>query len=207
MAVLILYHRLGQLTHLFGGNPTLTEGDALQAGYLQALALLNHFDEGRGLGEAVVRTGIEPGKSAAKGLHAQLAILKEALVHAGNLQLATGGGLDAGGYINHLVGIEIEAHYGVVALGFGGFLLDAQAVALGVELGHAVAFGVAHPVAKNGGFLLLLGLANRLAQHGAQSVAMEDVVAQHEAGAVIADKLATDDEGLCQTVGRGLLGV
>lgn len=36
---------------------------------------------------------------------------------------------------------------------------------------------------------------------------MEDVVAEHEADAVVADELLADDKGLRQAVRRGLLGI
>ena len=36
---------------------------------------------------------------------------------------------------------------------------------------------------------------------------MENIVAEHEADAVVADKLAADDESLGEAVGRGLLGI
>ena len=36
---------------------------------------------------------------------------------------------------------------------------------------------------------------------------MEDIVAKHETGRIIADKIFTDNESLCETVGTGLLGV
>ena len=36
---------------------------------------------------------------------------------------------------------------------------------------------------------------------------MEDIVAEYEADGVVADEFLSDDKGLCQTVGRWLLGI
>ena len=53
---------------------------------------------------------------------------------------------------------------------------------------------------------MLCGGDGRL-EHAAEAGAVENVVAEHETDAVLADKFATDKEGLCQTVGRGLFGI
>ena len=145
--------------------------------------------------------GVKPCKSTLQGQHLQLLLLEVHLVDGGDFQLATGAGLDVLGYLHHAVGIEVEAHDGVVGLRMGGLLLDAQAVALLVELGHSVALGVVHPVAEDGGVVVLLGVDDGLLQHAGESAAVEDVVAQYQTDAVVADELLADDEGLCQTVG------
>ena len=126
-------------------------GDVLEASDLEAGALLHHFDEDGGFGEGVVGAGVEPGEAAAKGLDLEFAVGEKGLVDAGDLQFAAGGGLDVLGDVHHLVGVEVEADDGVVALGLFRFLFDAQAVAVLVEFSDAVAFGVGDPVAEDGG--------------------------------------------------------
>ena len=152
-------------------------------------------------------TGVEPSKAATEGLHLELSIGQELLVDGSNLVLATCRGLDMVGYIDNLVGVEVEAHNGVVALGVLGLLLDAEAVALAIELGHTVALGVADPIAEDGGLVLLVGSAHGLLEHARKTCTMEDVVAQHKTGAVVADEVGTNGEGLGQAIGRGLLGI
>ena len=137
----------------------------------------------------------------------QVASVQILLVDGGNLQFAACRGLDVLGNIHHTVRIEIEAHDGIVRLRVLGFLLDAQTVAVGIELGHAIALGVVDIIAEHGGLALLLGALDGILQHAGESAAVEDVVAQHEAGTVVADELFADDERLRQTVGRGLLGI
>ena len=154
-----------------------------------------------------MRACIQPGETATEDLHLQLAVFQELLVHGGDLQLAAGGGLDGLGHVHHLVGVEVEAHHGVVALGHFGFLLDAETVTLLVEFRHTITLGVAHPVAEDGGFLVLLGILHGIAEQRGEAGTVEDVIAQHETGAVVTDELLSDDEGLGQSVGRGLLGV
>ena len=207
LAVLVLYHGLGQLAHAFGGDPALAIGNALETGDLETLALFDDFNEGGGFAERIVCAGVQPGETSAKGLHLELAILKELLIHGGDFQFATGRGFYLLGYAYHLVGIEIEAYHGVIGLGMGGFFLDAEAIALAVELGHAVAFGVADPIAEHRGTAFFLGLADCLLQHGAEAGSMEDVVSEYQAGGIVADEFLADDEGLCQTVGTGLFGI
>ena len=70
--------------------PPAAQGYVLQAGHLLALTLLDHLDERRGLGQRVVRTGVQPGESASQGLQTELAALEELLVDGGYLQLAAG---------------------------------------------------------------------------------------------------------------------
>ena len=82
-----------------------------------------------------------------------------------------------------------------------GFLFDRGAVALGVEGGHTVALGVVDAVAENGGFVVFFGCGDGRLEHPAEAGAVENVVAEHETDAVLADEFATDEKGLCQTVG------
>jgi len=88
-----------------------------------------------------------------------------------------------------------------------GLLFDAQAVALRVEFGYAIALRVVHVIAEYGGLVFVLGGMNALRQQLGEPGTIEDIVAENETGTVIADKFLADDECLCQTVGTGLLGV
>ena len=207
LAVAVLEHGLGELGHLLFAYPSLAVGDAFEAGYLEALALLKHFDVDAGFGEGVVGAGVEPCKTARQDLHLEFAVVEEFLIDSGDLEFASGGGLDSCGYVNYLVGVEVEAYYGIVGLGVLGFFLDGEAVALLVEFCYAVAFGVIDPVAEHGGFAILFGGFDAAAEDLRETGAMEDVVAEHEAGGVVADEVAADDEGLGEAVGRGLFGI
>ena len=71
LSVLVLAHWEGDFLELFPGDPAVAEGDFFQAGDLEALALFDHFDIGRGFGERLVRAGVQPGEAAAEGLDEQ----------------------------------------------------------------------------------------------------------------------------------------
>src|SRR3546814_12222713 len=66
LAVVVLAQRLGEAAELVGGDEALAPGDLLQAGDLQALAMLDGLHELRGVDEAVVGAGVEPGIAAAR---------------------------------------------------------------------------------------------------------------------------------------------
>ena len=150
---------------------------------------------------------IEPGEAAAEGQHAEFAVLEEGVVDRGDLQFATGRRLDLLGDTDHLVGIEIQSHHGVVALGLRRFFLDAFGPAVGVERHHAVALRIAHPAAEDRGFGTLLGVRHGLLEQVFESGTVEDIVAQDHADRVAADEFFSDDESLCQAVGRRLFGI
>ncbi|MOA12634.1 hypothetical protein D3C78_1326460 [compost metagenome] len=59
-------------------------------------------------------------------------------------------------------------------------------------------------IAEHGGAPLAAG---RLAQHGAETITVEDVVAEDQTNTAIADELLADQKGLGQAIGRGLLGI
>ena len=89
-------------------------------------------------------------------------------------------------------------------LGMLGLLLDAQHLAVCVELHDAEALGVRHIVAEDGAAALVLGVGDSILQNLGEAVAVEDVVAQDHCAAVVADELFTEDESLSQAV-RGRL--
>ena len=126
---MVLGHRGGDGAQPFSRDPANLEGYRLEAGNLESLAFFNNFDEGRGFREGIVRAGIKPGVSTPEGLHFELTVGEKGLIDAGNLKFASGRGLDVPGNAHHLVGIEVKAYHGIVALGILRFLLDAEAVA------------------------------------------------------------------------------
>ena len=111
------------------------------------------------------------------------------------------------GDVDHLVGIEIEADHRIIGLGHGGLLLDAEAVAVLVKLRDAVALGIVHPVAEDRSLALLFRHPHRFLEHGHETGAVEDIVSQHQACAIVPDEVLPDEEGLRKTVGRRLLGI
>ncbi|MNP32289.1 hypothetical protein D3C76_1254600 [compost metagenome] len=75
---------------------------------------------------------------------------------------------------------------------------------MGVELDHAIAFGVGHMVGKHArAFATRHGAVEQLVE----IVAVVDVVTQHQRRQVVADEALTDDERLGQAIRRWLYRV
>ena len=86
----------------------------------------------------------------------------------------------------------------------GRLLLDRDGLLVLVELDHAVTFRIVHIVAEHTCALTELRLAYRATQRGTQTVAVEDVVSQHERARFSVDELLPQQERLCQAVRAGL---
>ena len=147
-----------------------------------------------------MRTCIEPSKTTSQKLHLQVLLVEELLIHSGDFQLSTRGRLDVLRHFHHLVGIEVETHHRIVALGLLGLLLNRKAVALLVELSHTIALWVLYPIAKHAR-LAHLGIFHTFLQHAREATTVEDVVAQHEANIILTHELLANDERLCQPIG------
>ena len=148
--------------------------------------------------------GVQPCDAATEDLHAQLAASQVLEVDVGDLVLAASGGTQRGGDVEHGVVVEVQAGHGDTGLRCDRFLLDADHATVCVDFRHAVTFGVADVIAEDGRTSRLRVRAlHQLDDAGS----VEDVVAQDQRRAVIADELAPDDERLRETVRLGLLGV
>ena len=197
---------LGRLLQLGGRDPAVLPGDLLGHGHGKVLGVLHGADELRGLVQALHGAGVQPRVPAAEGDHGKRPLLQVHLVERGDLELAAGRGLDPMGLGGDVARVEVQAGYGVGALGPGGLLLDGDGTALPVELHDAEALGVVHVVAEDRGAarLRVLHGARQVAR---QAVAVEDVVAKHQRARLAGDEVLADGEGLRQAVRRGLLGV
>ena len=129
------------------------------------------------------------------------------MVYARDFELSPRRGLYLFGNFYHPVGIKVKAYHGIIRFGVFGFLLDGYSVAALVEFHYAVSLRVRYVVAEYGSFLLVFGGADRLAEHGGETLPVKEVVAQDQAYAVVADKFASDQKSLCQTFRGRLYGV
>ena len=141
--------------------------------------------------------GIQPGGTAAHALHPQRAALQIDIVDIGDLQLAARRRFDLLGNLDHIVVVEIETGDGVVRLRLGRFLLNRDRLPLLVELHHAVALRILHVIAKYRGSARLAG---RLLQRLAQTVAVEDVVAEDQTDRVVTNKRLANQKCLRQPI-------
>ena len=80
-----LAEKLAALNQFVAADETVAEGDFLEAGDLDALALLHDPHEFGGFHQAVMSAGVEPGKAALEVLYIKLAFFKvEAVEIQGN---------------------------------------------------------------------------------------------------------------------------
>ena len=189
-----------------GRDPAVLPGDLLGDRDRQVLGVLDGADELRRLVQALHRTGVQPRVAAAEGHDGKRPLLQVHLVERGDLQLTAGRRLDPMGLGGHIAGVEVQAGDGVAGLGLLGLLLDGDGPPLAVELNDAEALGVVHVVAEDRG-AARLGVLDGARQVARKSVAVEDVVAEHQGARLAGDELLADGEGLRQAVRAGLLGV
>ena len=168
--------------------------------------MLHGADELRGLVEALHGAGVQPRVAAAEGHDGQRPLLQVHLVERGDLQLAAGRRLDPMRLGGDVARVEVQAGYGVGALGLRGLLLDGHGPPLAVELDDAEALGVVHVVAEDRG-AARLGVLDGARQVARQAVAVEDVVAEHQGARLAGDEVLADGERLREAVGARLLGV
>ncbi|MNH24538.1 hypothetical protein D3C79_844780 [compost metagenome] len=69
-------------------DPALLVCNLFKAGNFQALPMFDGLHVLRGFQQAVVGTGIEPGKAATETLHTQIAALQVGIVDVGDFQFA-----------------------------------------------------------------------------------------------------------------------
>ena len=189
-----------------GGDPAVLPGDLLGDGHGQVLGVLHGADELRGLVEGLHGAGVQPRVAAAQGHDGQRPLPQVHPVKVCDLQLAARRRLDLMRLGGHVARVEVESGDGVGALGALGLLLDGDGPPLRIELHDAEALGVVHVVAEDRGAARLRVL-DSLLQVARQSVAVEDVVAQDERAGLAGAELLVNDEGLRETVRRGLDGV
>src|SRR5690606_29527192 len=200
-AIAALLQRLGQCAQLPVVDPAVAPGDLLGTAHAQALALLDRLHVARGFDQRFVRAGVQPGITATEPFELQAALLEVAAVEVRDLQFAARGRAQAGSEVAGASVVEVEAGHGIVRARTRRLLLEPDHLAARVELRDAVALRVAHVVTEHGRAVLLRAGP---AQDLRQPVAVEDVVAQHQAARRTAEELAPDQERLRQAVGAGL---
>ena len=126
------------------------------------------------------------------------------VVDVRDFQLTARRGLQILDDLEHLVVEEIQAGDGQTALGRCRLFFDAEQLAIGTDLRHAVALRIVDAVAEQdcaiqlgAGFLQLL----------LETRAVKDVVAQDQADRIRTHEVTADDEGFGQAIRRGLHGV
>src|SRR5581483_9435957 len=151
-----------------------------------------------------MRSGVEPRHAAAQKLDPERAALEVRPIHIRDLELSASRGLERSSDVEHLVVVEIQTGHGVVGFRLLGLFLDIEGVPLLVELNHAVALGVTDTIGKNSRALLLLCGGSQLLR---ESMAVENVIAQHQRDTIAAHEPLANNKSLRQALRPGLLGV
>ena len=110
-------------------------------------------------------------------------------VQVRDLQLAAGTWLDLLGEFGDALVVEVQAGNRIVGSRMLRLFHDGDGLLVLVEFDHAVAFRIVHVIAEHRRTPAVLGLADRTSQRGAQPVAVEDVVAQHQRARLAVDEL------------------
>ena len=125
-------------------------------------------------------------------------------IDVGDLQLASGRGLETSRDVDDIAIVEVQAGHGIVRFRSPRFLLDALDAASPVKLHHAVTLGVFHPVGEH---RRPSSTCRGSLKERPEPAAVEDVVPQHERRRRSPQELAPDQERLSQTLGPRLLCV
>ena len=145
--------------------------------------------------------GVEPGESAAEGLHFEFAITEKPLIDSSDLIFSSCGRLDIGCYIHYFIWIEIESYNGIVALWLCRLFFDREAVAFLIEFSHTISLWVVDLIAEDGCFLLFFCRTYSLFDHLGEARTMEDIIAKYKACRIVSDEILADGEGLCESIG------
>src|SRR5207247_223962 len=174
-------------------DPLLVPSDLFGAADLQALPSLQRLDEMAGFEQRFVGTGVEPCVPPTQRFHVKHALFEVMAIDVADLQFPARRRLERFRDAPYLVLVEIEIRHRRVRLGLRPLFLDADGPALHIELNHAVALWVLHPV---GEYRRTRGFFRCLPECGLQVVAVEDIVPEHQRAGLGADELLADEECL-----------
>ena len=204
VAAVVALHATARFDELFRRQIAHMQGDLLEAGDLQALAVLEGLHEGRGLEQRIGRAGVEPGESAAEPFDVQGVVLEIDAVEVGDLVLATRARLQRGSDIADVLVVEIEPRHGVMRLGIVGLFLEREGAAVRIEFDHAEPLRIADGIGEHRG---PVRPGRGPLEHRREALAVKHVVAEHERRAGAVEKAAADHERLGEAIGARLLGI
>ena len=97
LTVTVVPHRLGETPDLLRVDVTHAEGNLFGTGNLEPLPRFEHVHERGRFDQRVVRSRVEPGRSAAEDLDRQLPRFEVTAIEVGDLEFAAGGRFEAFG--------------------------------------------------------------------------------------------------------------
>ena len=145
--------------------------------------------------------GVQPGIAARQLLDEQVPGFHVHAIEVRDLELAARRGAHLLGELDHAIVIKIEAGDSLARLRLNRLLLKAHGSAGVVELHHPVGLRLVDLVGEDRRPVLAVG---GVLQQPAHPGAEEDIVAQHQGGALVADEVLADQERLRQPFGLRL---
>src|SRR5205085_205883 len=106
------------------------------------------------------------------------------------------------GDVNHRIVVKVQSRDCKMRARANGFFFYAQSVPLLIKVHDAISLWILHPVSEDRGARSALGGDTQLL---GKSLAVEDVIAQYEGDAILADESTADYECLSQPFGSRLL--
>src|SRR5262245_30521712 len=156
--------------------------------------MLDRADKLRGLQEAVMGPGIEPGITAAKFDYVKFALFEIAAVDVGDLQFPARGRTQACGDIENGIVIEIESGDRPIREKLVRFFDNIDRLLCLIELQDTILAWLVDVVGENS---RAMRARPRLSEFGTEPVAIEHIVTQDERNAVAAHELASENKCVC----------
>ena len=204
MAIAVLGQGLSQGFELSGIDPVLPVGNFFRASDFESLAVFDGGDELTGFEQAFVGPGVEPGVATAHDFDVEFALFEIQTVEISNFQLTARRWRETFRQFNDLVVVKVQAGHRVVGFRGRRLFFETEHLAGCVKFGDTVALRILNMIGKNTCTLRAgIGTGQQLVEF----MAVEDVVAEHQGGEIVADELFANDEGLGETIRAGLNGV
>ena len=206
LAVGALAVALCGLHELVARDPAVLVGDLLHDRDWQTLRTLHGTHELTRLKQRIHRTGIQPRVTTPQRAHVQHARIQIHTVQVSDLQLTTRTRLHPLRVLDHVLVVEIQAGHRVMRLRMGRLLLDRHGLPILIELDHAIPLRIVDIIAEHARTPTGLGLRDRATQSRAQTIAVEDVVTQHQRARLARNEFLAQQERLREPV-RGRLNL
>ena len=113
-----------KVAQFFSIDPAVVKGDFVRRTHKLSLPVLQHAHELGCFKERIVRTSIEPGKTAAEAFDRYPPVLQVAEVQIGNLELTAGRQLELFGEVNDSLIVEVKPNCCPAGLRIMRFLLN-----------------------------------------------------------------------------------
>src|SRR5262249_11067379 len=174
-------------------NKTARISNFLRTADQESLPVLNRANELRCLQQRIMASGVEPGIAAPELDDMKFLAFEVAPIDVCDLKFAAGRGAQAGGDVEHIVVVEVEAGDRPVRQELRRLLDDVDGLFGAIELQHAVLTRLADEVSEDGCTVLARG---GIGEFRAEALAREHIVPQAQRNPITGHEIAPKDEGM-----------